>query len=304
MAKKGRPGTPAVRRLMEVVLGLAEAGDRGIRSDKLADMVGHQTADATVRDLKKLEQLGWQLESIQDPEGGKKRVYRIRRTDVRLAAQLLPEERAELHRVALLMGLEGVDSGGGGAKPRSRPDPRIPEFRPSPELAKVNRALKGRQKVRFVYSGSPRRVSPVAVIAKPVGFFLVGVEDGSDDSKEFALARMSTVRLDPFNSARVFDAAEHQPKDAIHWPMHDPRTFWVELAEHYHPDAVRLLGEPDSVAGRRLFFTVTNFRAARARIYELLEKVDAVGPDWVRRYLARDLAETVGASRLEQASGN
>jgi hypothetical protein len=285
---------------MRTVVALSAAGDRGIRSDELANMFGYQTADAVRRDLRRLEGLGWIVDSIRDPRGTKMAVYRVRRSDVRLTAELEPEERAELHRVGLLMGIR-VDRGAGAAAKPTQPRIGAEPLPPAPGLAKLNRALRQRRKVRFVYSGTRRNVSPVALISKPVGVFLVAVEDGAEEAKEFALARMSDIKLDPEETARIFDPAEQRPKDAIHWPFHEPRTFWLDLDSGYHPDACRLLGEPDSVDRQRLSFTVTNFRAARARIYELLDKVSAVGPSWARAYLARDLEETVGPQRLAAA---
>ncbi len=311
MANKGHPAEPAILRMMRVVLRLTGAGSHGVRSDVLEEEFGYQSVDAIRRDLRKLEALGWVLETLPDPEGGKRACYRIRPADTRLAAEFEEEERAQLHRVMLLM-----------QRPRLREHlpAQVParsarglarlatgmQYRattPAEGLEILNAALGDRRLVRFVYSGYARAVHPVRLVSKPTGYFLIGLEDGTTRAKDFALARMSELRADRPGTAQSFGSREYRTKDAIQWPIHEPEDFWLELDPDYHPDATMLLGEPTGADGDRLTFTVTNRKAARARVFELLDKVRAVGPDGFRDYLIDDITATVGAERMVANDG-
>jgi predicted DNA-binding transcriptional regulator YafY len=213
---------------MKIVLILHEAGSHGVRTDALAAEFGYQTADAIKRDLKRLQALGWAVESCPDPEGGKRSYYRLVPADTRLAAAFEPEERAQLHRVLLVLGkpqLRRRIPVSSAADPATGVQMTVPAG--SEDLDILFESLRDRRILTFTYSGRKRRVHPVRVISRTAGYFLIGVEDGGDRPKEFGLSRMSQLRAREPGTATYYDPQEYRTKDAIFWPVHDPEQFWL-----------------------------------------------------------------------------
>jgi predicted DNA-binding transcriptional regulator YafY len=295
--RPGRPAEPALQRLLELMAVLDDAGPRGVLLTDLMARFGVQE-DAIGKDRRHLSRLGWHIETREDnrgPAASKRHRYFLRRVDTRLAVRLTAEERAELHRVLLLLerpklrDLIPVD-GTPAAPPRVRALPAAA----SSTLGDVMTALRDHCTVSFVYSGQQRRVVPLRAVSRPEGWFLVGLEDGAGVSKMFGVDRMSAVHLDLPGSAPPPPHPPFGSQDAIRWLVHEPQEVTLRILAEHRPDAVALLGPPVAEAGELRTFVTTNRSAFRARVYELLDKVAGVPDEVFRAYLLEDLDSTLG----------
>lgn len=288
-------------RLLELMAVLEAAGHRGVLLTELMERFGVQE-DAIGKDRRHLSRLGWHIETREDPDaptGAKRHRYFLRRVDTRLSVRLTAQERAQLHRVLVLLerptlrDLIPVD----GSAP---PPPRVRALPPSATgsvLGDIMTALRDNCELTFVYSGSRRRVHPVRAVSRPAGWYLVGLQEDSDTTKTFALDRMSELELGLPDSAPDLSNPPFGSQDAIHWLVHEPQRVTLRIRPEFVDDAVALLGEPVEVGAdpMLLTFATTNRQAFRARVYELLDKVAAVPDEAFAAYLLADLDATLGS---------
>ncbi len=193
------------------------------------------------RDLEHLNALGYDIRNVADI--GSDGVYVMRARDNRLQVHLTPEQRGELLRAALAAGLEGMAAhlGSGDDRPVA----------PAPASADLDLVQRGTARhclVRFTYKGEPRVVHPARVHSGPSGWYLSGREDGGEVVKEFVVARMSDIALDPPGTAEVVAEPVRPSLDPLSWQVDPPVEVVLAVPAEHRVLAENLLGTPVSVA--------------------------------------------------------
>ena len=281
-----RDGAP----LTDLLVAVAGAG----ASDP-QDPHGEATRKMLQRDVDHLNALGYDIRNVGEP--GRDGVFVMRARDNRLQVHLSPQQRGELLRAALAAGLEGMDRHLGGvahSAPGASGVSAAASAASSTALDLVQRAMGRHCLVHFTYKGEPRRVHPAHVHSGPSGWYLSGREDAHPEVlKEFVVARMSEVRLDPPGSAEVVLEPVRRSLDPLTWEVDAPTEVVVALPPEYQVLAENLLGTPISTRRRgdslELSYRVTHRRIFRFRIYELGTRVRVLSPPDVRAELLEEL---------------
>ena len=245
------------------------------------------------RDLEHLNALGYDIRNVADV--GSDGVYVMRARDNRLQVHLTPEQRGELLRAAIAAGLEGMAThlGSGGRPAGATPAPA------SADLDLVQRGTARHCLVRFTYKGEPRVVHPARVHSGPSGWYLSGREAGGDVVKEFVVARMSDIALDPPGTAEVVAEPVRPSLDPLSWQVDPPVEVVLAVPAEHRVLVENLLGTPVSTAETggdlALTYLVTNRQVFRYRIYELGTRVTVLSPTEVRAEIVAELRSFLGA---------
>jgi predicted DNA-binding transcriptional regulator YafY len=288
----GRDQAAPMERLVRLI-GLLGQHPHGVHTDVLLPVVvGDEGRDEArrkmlQRDLEQLDLLGYDVRNVAGP--GAEAVYVMRARDNRLQVHLRADQRGELLRAAIAAGLEEM------APHLGAPDAPAPggAAGTSQALDLVQRGTSRHCLVRFTYKGEPRVVAPALVHSGPSGWYLTGREVGQDAVKEFVVARMSDVSLEPPGSAEPVVEEGRPSLDPLSWEVDPPTEVEVLVAAGDRLLAENLLGSPvaadvrdDSVVLR---YVVTHRAVFRLRLYELGTRVRVLGPADVRHELVAEL---------------
>jgi predicted DNA-binding transcriptional regulator YafY len=143
-------------------------------------------------------------------------------------------------------------------------------------------------------------VHPARVHSGPSGWYLSGREAGGDVVKEFVVARMSDIALDPPGTADVLPEPARPSLDPLSWEVDPPVEVVLAVPAEHRVLAENLLGTPVSTAesggNLALTYLVTNRQVFRYRIYELGTRVRVIAPSEVRAEIVAELRSFVGAA--------
>ena len=255
-----------MERLIRILLGLADRGDYGVSARRLARVAGYpgdaeSGLAALRRDVRRLRQVGWDIESAGDD--GLDGRYVLHARDNRMALLLSPGEQA-----ALQQALREADA-------------QVPP--PPAHLADLERAVHRHCLTWFGYRHRRRTVHPHALHNGPSGWMLRGREAESGMVKEFVVRRMA-------DDVVIGQPGSSEPPGVVPRLSFDPMTWEVdppiEVILATTPDLQRQVARAMSggrVVGRRddevlIAVVVTNRVAFRSRLLELGLRVRMVGP--------------------------
>lgn len=308
----GRDQRAPMERLVRIAAALHVNRRLGVDGDTLAAVAGFDGVDKMTqlkRELRHLENQGWQIENIAPP--GDSAVYRMTTVDNRLRVRLTPEQQAALRTAALVadrgdlvqrLGLPASSRPAEVAEP-SLAAPAVAGARPE-ALTLVLDAVRARCVLRFGYKGVARVVHPESVRNQNGVWYLRGVEDvdlATGAVKTFVVSRMVEVATGAPGSARQVEPVHHHALHPMSWEIDPPIDVVLATSATYEPDVVRWLGEPvaRAVDGDEVEMTyrVTHRAALRARVYELGRRVRVVGPEEIRSELLAELATAARVAR-------
>lgn len=290
-----------MERVTQILTLLAGADGRPVSADEVLRVVPYGAGsvedrrDQLRRDIRHLEYLGWEIANVAAP--GETARYRLTAVDNRLRIEFTPAQRVELLRAAVAAGLlELVDDLGGQAPVED--DFEAAVRREDTSLARVQRGLAGRCRVRFRYRDRDRVVHPHALHVRPGGWYLTGNEDGEDAAKTFAVSRMTQVELDPPGSARVPAVVSRPQLDPVSWRLDPPVDALVQTTSEHRAQVESMLGAARTAVphgGEALVLTipVTHRAAFRRRLYELGTRVRLLGPPVVQEEVRQELEAVV-----------
>lgn len=306
----GRDQRGPMERLVRIAAALHVNRRLGVDGDTLAAVAGFDGVDRMTqlkRELRHLENQGWQIENIAPP--GDFAVYRMTTVDNRLRVRLTPGQQAALRTAALVadrgdlvqrLGLPASSRPAEVAEPAPAA-PTLAGARPE-ALTRVVDAVRARCLLRFGYKGVARVVHPESVRNQNGVWYLRGVEDADlapGAVKTFVVSRMVEVVAGAPGSARQVEPVRHHELHPMTWEIDPPIDVVLATSTTFEPDVVRWLGEPAarSVEGDEVEMTyrVTHRAALRARVYELGRRVRVLGPEEVRSEMLEELA---AAARL------
>jgi hypothetical protein len=117
--------------------------------------------------------------------------------------------------------------------------------------------------------------------------------------KEFVVARMSEIELDPPGTAEVVAEPVRPSLDPLSWQVDPPVEVVLAVPAEHGVLAENLLGTPVSVAESAgdlaLTYLVTNRQVFRYRVYELGTRVTVLSPSEVRAEIVAELRSFLGA---------
>jgi predicted DNA-binding transcriptional regulator YafY len=291
-----------MERLTQILSMLSGAERNTLSADELLEVVpyGGRTVDnrrdQLRRDLGHLETLGWQIANVA-PEGETAR-YRLTAVDNRLRVEFTPAQRAELLRAASAASLAELFDDLGDDDGAEVPALVVQAERESADLGRVQSALSGHCRLRFVYRDVRRVVHPHALHVKPGGWYLTANEEGSDTAKTFVVSRMSEVSVDAPGTATVPEEPARPQLDPITWLIDDVTEATVSTTAEHQEQVETMLGRPRTVDERDggtvvLTIPVTHRAAFRRRVYELGTRVRVLGPADLREQMRRELEAVV-----------
>jgi predicted DNA-binding transcriptional regulator YafY len=295
----GRDQSPGMERLVRL-LAVLNAAEHGVPSDRLIEALqaGSQSPEARRkmldRDLGHLNRLGYDIRNVAEP--GAEGVYRMFARDNRLRVLLSPAQRGELLRAVVATGREELAphlAGEGAALVPAAG--RAAEAAVPSQLDRAMRAAARHCRIRFTYKGRPRVVHPRGVHSGPSGWYLAGREEGEELVKEFVVARMTDVALDPPGTADPVQRPARRSLDPLSWDEDPPVEVVLAVPPEHLPVVVTALGEPrttrttDDGGALQATYVVTNRAVFRRRVYELGTRVRVVGPRDVRAELLAEL---------------
>lgn len=296
----GRDQRKPMERLVRMAAALRAAGSAGVSGEKLADLAefhGAGRADQVARELRQLNNQGWQIDNIA--HRGEPAIYRMTTVDNRLRLRLTTAQQAALRRAALVADRADLADRLGLGEATSEPPVEVAETPHDPELGVVLQAVREGALLRFRYRGVDRVVHPESVRTQYRTWYLRGVEDGSDQVKSFVVSRMSEVDVEAPGTARPVAVEHHQALHPMHWQVDPPVLVRLRTNREFVPDVHRWLGVPDTETVQDdtflLDYTVTHRAALYDRLYELGTRVELLGPDDVRAELLADLDSMAGS---------
>ncbi|WP_162448765.1 WYL domain-containing protein [Phytoactinopolyspora mesophila] len=307
----GRDQVGPLERLIRILVTLEEAEPRGLTTDDLIDIAGYgSTKDPhrqLNRDIGELKKIGWDIRNAT--ERGSAGRYRLYARDTRLRVELAPRHQVQLVRAALAAGATGFLDKLGDDLLDFDVDENDPFVRTSEPhraghdaLDKAAYATENRCRISFVYKQQPRVVHPLVIHPGASGWYLVGCEDGATSVKRFVTDRMTHVVVDQPNSASVPEEITYEELNPITWEVDPPTDVVIKTASEHEPQVVMMLGTPirreagdDAVT---LTVPVTHRAAFRARLYELGQRVQVLGPEDVRAEIITELERFVQRQRL------
>ena len=246
------------------------------------------------RDLEHLNALGYDIRNVADI--GSDGVYVMRARDNRLQVHLTPEQRGELLRAAIAAGLEGMAThlGSGDDRSARRRRPR------RPTSTWCSAAPPG-----TAWCGSPTRASrgwctrPGCTAGRPAGTSAVA-RTGGEVVKEFVVARMSDIALDPPGTADGggrAGAPVARPAVVAGRPARRGGARRCRPSTGCSPrtSSVRRSAPRESGGDLALTYLVTNRQVFRYRIYELGTRVTVLSPTEVRAEIVAELRSFLGA---------
>jgi predicted DNA-binding transcriptional regulator YafY len=293
-AGPGRDQRPGMERLVRL-LTILNASELGSRAETLIAAVLPGRGDAEAkhralnRDIEHLNKLGWDIRNVAPV--GEDGLYRMYARDNRLRVHLTPAQRGQLLRAAIAAGRQDVARhlDDDASPTRNKTD----QGKPGHELDLAQRAAAQRCLIHFDYRGHRRVVHPLRVHTGPSGWYLSGLEDGQDVTKEFVVARMTDVSLDDPGTASPVADATRPSLDPLSWLEDEPTDVTLEMDTQHLPMAEDLLGPPSSLystdTSARATWTVTNRAVFRLRLYELGTRVRVASPPELRREIEAEL---------------
>lgn len=312
----GRDQRAPMERLVRIAAALHVNRKLGVDGETLAAVAGFDGVDKMTqlkRELRHLENQGWQIENIA-PAGATAQ-YRMTTVDNRLRVRLTPGQQAALRTAALLADRGDLAQRLGlpdSSRPAEVTEPQVaaPSMAPAvagarPEaLTLVLEAVRGRCLLQFGYKGVARVVHPESIRNQNGVWYFRGVEDSEVSSgvvKTFVVSRMVEVRAGVPGSARAVESVRHQGLHPMSWEIDEPIEVTLATSTAFEPDVRRWLGEPVSSTvvddEVRMTYSVTHRAALRARLYELGRRVRVIGPEEIRSEMAAELA---AAARIGQ----
>lgn len=308
----GRDQRAPMERLVRIAAALHVNRKLGVDGETLAAVAGFDGVDKMTqlkRELRHLENQGWQIENIAPP--GATAQYRMTTVDNRLRVRLTAGQQAAL-RTAALLADRGDLAQRLGLPDSSRPAevtepqvaaPTVAGARPE-ALTLVLDAVRGHCLLRFDYKGVARAVHPESIRNQNGVWYFRGVEDAELSAgvvKTFVVSRMDDVRAGAPGSAQPVESVRHQGLHPMSWQIDDPIEVTLATSTAFEPDVRRWLGEPSSSEAVddevRMTYEVTHRAALRARLYELGRRVRVLGPEEIRAELAAELAEAARIGR-------
>ena len=255
-----------MERLIRILLALSERGTDSVSARKLARVAGYPDDTesglaALRRDVRRLRQVGWDIESVG--EDGLEGRFVLHARDNRIALLLSPGEQAALHEA-----LRDVDA-------QTPPPP--------PQLAELERAVHRHCLCWFSYRQRHRTVHPHALHNGPSGWMLRGCEVESGVVKEFVVRRMADdVVIGQPGTAETPDVVPRLSFDPMTWEVDPPIEVILAAAPDLQQEVSRVMSG-GRVVGRRdgevlVAVVVTNRVAFRSRLLELGPQVRVVGP--------------------------
>lgn len=255
-----------MERMIRVLLALADRGDDGVSARRLAVVAGY-SADtesglvALRRDLRRLRQVGWDIESLGgDGHDGR---YVLHARDNRMALLLSPGEQAALQQA--LRDFDAV----------------VPS--PPAHLADLERAVHRHCLTWFSYRHLRRTVHPHALHNGPSGWMLRGREVESGMVKEFVVDRMADdVMIGQPGTAEPPAVVPRLSFDPMTWEVDPPLKVILSVSPGFEREVCRVMTgglvvsrDDDEV---RVAVVVTNRVAFRSRLLGLGLRVRVVGP--------------------------
>ena len=255
-----------MERLIRILLALADRGDDGVFARRLARVAGYPGDAESVlaalrRDVGRLRQVGWDIESAGDV--GLEGRYVLHARDNRMALLLSPGEQAALQHA-----LNEVDA-------------QIPP--PPAHLADLERAVHRRCLTRFGYRHRLRTVHPHVLHNGPSGWMLRGREVESGIVKEFVVRRMADdVVIGQPGSSEPPGVVPRLSFDPMTWEVDPPIEVILATSPSFEREVCRVMSG-GRVVGLRddevlIAVVVTNRVAFRSRLLELGLRVRVVGP--------------------------
>ena len=255
-----------MERLIRMLVALADRGDPGVSARKLAVIAGYpgdteSGLAALRRDVRRLRQVGWDIESAGDD--GVDGRYVLHARDNRMALLLSPGEQA-----ALQQALRAADAD-------------IPP--PPGHLADLERAVHRHCLAWFSYRQRPRTVHPYLLHNGPSGWMLRGREVESGLVKEFVVRRMADdVVIGQPGSAEPPGAVPRLSFDPMTWEVDPPLEVVLATSRGFEREVRRVMSGGRVVGGRDdevlMAVMVTNRVAFRSRLLELGPQVRVISP--------------------------
>lgn len=298
----GRDQRGPMERLVRMAAALRAARTNGVTAERLAELAefgGPARLDQVARELRHLNNQGWQIDNIA--RRGEPAVYRMTTVDNRLRLRLTPAQQAALRRAALVADRADLADRLGLPETTSEPPVEVADGESDHDLGLVLQAVREGAILRFRYSGSDRVVHPESVRTQYRRWYLRGAEDGAEQVKSFVVSRMSDVDVEAPGTARPVVVEHHEALHPMRWQVDEPVQVRLRTQAEFVPDVHRWLGRPDSEtpdggsSGAVLLdYTVTHRSALYDRLYELGTRVDLLGPDEVRADLLTELDSMAG----------
>jgi predicted DNA-binding transcriptional regulator YafY len=254
------------------------------------------------RDVKYLNEAGWDIQNVGDP--GENARYVLRARDIRLRVELSRPEQAELSRVGRIAGVDEfadyVGTEPGPPEHPSGPNTPLEQRPPDAQLAMCLDAAATRRIVQFIYKGKPRTVHPRVVQPGPSGWYLIGCEQGQSIEKYFVVDRMRNLVFDQPGTATAAEDVRRSTLDPATWEVDPPVEVKVETTRLLADQVKLALGTPiaETTDGDRVVLTlrVTNRAAFRMRLYPLGTRVRVLGPDEIRAEILDELTQLAGST--------
>lgn len=294
--KRGRPADDRHLRMHLILQALATCGARGVSAARLHQLcVDNSKAknNYVKRDIRDLRKAGYDIQSIQRPDG--QHVYVLKIVDVRLRKYFSPAERSQLLRAAqqahlgqLYEDLGHADGDGTAASIDSI-------------YGDVQHAIANRCRLEFTYTQKARTVDPYTLTRKNKGWLLQALEISSGEVKNFYLNKMQNVQLqEPDSAGPVPDDIGAPNLDPMKWRIHDPITVTItttadELASVVTQVGGRSTGE---IGGEvTIEVEVTNIDAFLSRLFDLDSRARLLGPPEIRDAARERLMAVLEATR-------
>ncbi|HEU5483845.1 MAG TPA: WYL domain-containing protein [Microlunatus sp.] len=252
--------------MIRVLLALADRGDDGISARRLALVAGYPADNesglaALRRDLRRLRQVGWDIESLGDV--GQDGRYVLHARDNRMAVLLSPGEQAALQQA--LRDFDAV----------------VPS--PPAHLADLERAVHRHCLTWFSYRHVRRTVHPHALHNGPSGWMLRGLETESGMVKEFVVDRMADdVMIGQPGTAEAPVSVPRLSFDPMTWEVDPPLEVTLAVTPGFQREVCRVMTGGRVVATCedevQVAVVVTNRVAFRSRLLELGLRVQVIGP--------------------------
>jgi proteasome accessory factor B len=259
-----------MERLIRVLLALADRADRGVSARRLALVAGYpgdteSGLAALRRDLRRLRQVGWDIESLGD--NGQDGRYVLHARDNRMALLLSPGEQAALQQAL------------------RESDAEVPS--PPALLAELERAVRRHCLTWFSYRHRLRTVHPHVLHSGPSGWMLRGREVESGMIKEFVVDRMADdVVIGQPGTAESPDVVPRLSFDPMTWEVDPPLEVILAVEPDFYREVCRVMTGSRVVARRDddvlIAVVVTNRVAFRSRLLDLGLRVRVVGPPEAR----------------------
>lgn len=305
MSGKNR-NAEAVERLFRLVVKLQDAGRDGLSAERLVRVAGfdaESSADAgsqLAREFRHLRKAGWQIDNVAAV--GEPGHYVLRNMDVRMRVRLSADQQAALRRAALLANREDLADRLGLPAEKTPGLPLAGSVRSEvdPQLQSVLTALAQHRLLNFRYKHTAREAHPALVEVEYGKWYLHARESDGQLVKRFKISRMSELTAGEPGSAEVIPAVGHSSLQPMHWQVDEAVRVHLRAPAQFVPDVHRWLAEPQEQSdpddrGRVvLAYDVTNRAALRARLYELGERVEVLGPPEVRDEIIDELQRMGG----------